>query len=93
MIWQTWLASVAASMGITTAQAGMILSLVITMSVIAVILIASRGKEAGSTIPVMGALLIIFFTFIEWIPLWTGATIALMMSIFIAQKISSVVSG
>lgn len=88
VIWADYLATVADFMGTTGAQAGVILSLVITTSLGLAILIATRGRKAEFTIPVATLLVTVFFTFVGWYPIWTGSVLALVLAIFVGKIIS-----
>jgi len=75
----------------TVSQAGMFLSLIITGMIIVIVLIASQGRGAEITTPTTGLLMIVLFTFMGWMPTWTGSIIALILSLFLALRIARMV--
>lgn len=84
MLWDGWLTLVALGMGVTLTEAGVILALLFTISLIVVVAIATRGREARVVIPITGMLGIIFFTFVGWFPMFLGSVIALIVSLWVA---------
>jgi len=91
MIWEDWLSHAASALNMTVSQTAMFLSFIITAMMIVTVLIASKGRAAEITTPVTALLMIILFSFMGWLPIWTGSVIALILSLFIAMKISRVV--
>ncbi len=92
-IWIQYLENVSDFMNVTANEAGIISSLIVTIGLLIVVLIATRGASALVTIPVSSFFSIIFFTFIGWFPIWTGSVIALVLVIFIGFVFSKFVGG
>lgn len=69
----------------TTSEAGTFLSLGITIVIVLAILIATRGKMAQYTVSIGALLCMILFTFMGWMPVWTGSVIGIVLAIFIAS--------
>lgn len=85
VIWSDWLTSAATALEMTSTQAGTFLSLVITIVIVLAILIATRGKMAQYTVSIGSLLCMILFTFMGWMPVWTGSVIGIVLAIFIAN--------
>jgi exosortase/archaeosortase len=75
-------------MGVTQTEAGVILSLVFTSCIVIIIVIGSKGKSLEYTTPIGSLLGLVFFTYIGWLPLWTGSALALVVAIFLGKVIS-----
>lgn len=84
MLWDGWLTPVANGMGVSLTQAGVILSLLFTVSLIIVVAVGTRGRQAGVIVPFSGMIGVIFFTYIQWFPIYLGSVIALIISLWIA---------
>jgi len=85
VIWSDWLTSAGTALGMTNAEAGTFLSLGITITIILAILIATRGKRSQYTVSIGALLCMILFTFLGWMPVWTGSVIGLVLAVFIAS--------
>lgn len=85
VIWSDWLTSASTALEMSEAQAGTFLSLVITIVIVLAILIATRGKMAQYTVSIGALLCMILFTFMGWMPVWTGSVIGIVLAIFIAS--------
>jgi hypothetical protein len=88
VIWSDYLASVADFMGTTTTQAGVLLSLIVMIALGLAILIATKGRKAEFTIPVAMLLSAVLFTYIGWLPVWTGSVLSLVLAIFVGKVVS-----
>lgn len=88
VIWSDYLTNAGTWLGVTAVQAGVILSLSMTLGVVVAILIATRGKRAEFTVPVGTLFLTVLFTFLGWYPIWTGSVLALVLAIFVGKVIS-----
>lgn len=88
VLWSDVLANAGTWMGVTATEAGVILSLAITLATILTILIATRGKQAQFTVPTGALFLMVLFTFMGWVPVWTGSVLALVLAIFVGKIIS-----
>jgi hypothetical protein len=87
VIWTEWLESASTALGVTTSEGGIILSLAFVMSVVLAIAIATRGHrilESSSLVILLG---LILFTYMGWLPLWTGSALALVTALFIAKYV------
>ena len=85
VIWSDWLTSASTALEMTSTQAGTFLSLVITIVIVLAILIATRGKMAQYTVSIGALLCMILFTFMGWMPVWTGSVIGIVLAVFIAN--------
>lgn len=88
VIWSDYLTGIADALGMTATQAGTLLSLIFTICIILVIVIGTKGEKAQITIPLGALFPTILFTFIGWLPIWTGSVIALVVAVFIAYVFS-----
>ena len=88
VIWADWLEAVGTAMATTTVEAGTILSLVIIISLVLAIGIATKGKMLVTSSSMVSLMGLILFTYMGWLPLWTGSALALVVSIFIAKYVA-----
>jgi len=88
VIWADWLEAVGTAMGTTTVEAGTMLSLIIIISLVLAIGIATKGKMLVTSSSMVSMLGLILFTYMGWLPLWTGSALALVVSIFIAKYVA-----
>ena len=88
VVWSEYLTAIASALGVNAVQAGMMFSLLFTMGVIFVVLIATRGRKPQVTMPISALFPLVLFTFMGWLPIWTGSVLALIISIFIAYVFS-----
>jgi len=88
VVWQDYLTNAGTWLGVTAVQAGIILSLSVTLGVVVAILIATRGRKAEITVPVGTLFVTVLFTFLGWYPIWTGSVLALVLAIFVGKVIS-----
>lgn len=89
-IWTDWLTDASTALEMTNTQAGTFLSLSITIAILLAILIATRGKSAEYTVSIGALLCMILFTFMGWMPVWTGSVIAVVLALFIANTFRKV---
>lgn len=87
-IWSEWLTLAGTALEMTTTQAGTFLSLLITIAIVLTILIATKGRRAEYTVSIGALLCMILFTFIGWMPVWTGSVIGIVLALFIAKIFS-----
>ena len=88
VVWTDYLTSIADAIGTTATEAGMIFSLIFTMGIIIIVVIATKGRKPQVTMPLSAFFPTILFTFMGWYPIWTGSAIALVLAIFIAYVFS-----
>ena len=88
VVWTDYLTSIADAIGTTAVEAGLIFSLIFTMGIIIVVIIATKGRKPAVTMPLSAFFPTILFTFMGWYPIWTGSAIALVLAIFIAYVFS-----
>ena len=83
MVWEAWLTAIAPSLDVTASQAGIIISfLVIFAGVLMVAMAAPKHASVGMSVAAfIGAL---FFTYISWLPVWTGTALSLILAIIVA---------
>lgn len=87
VIWADWLEACGTALGTSTTEAGIIMSLALIISLILSIAIATKGRrfiESSSMTSLLGLML---FTYIGWLPLWTGSALALVTALFIAKYV------
>lgn len=88
MIFQVFVQAVADTFGTTLSDAGIMMSLFFTMMIILLIEVAAKGRSRPIITMVTGLLSITMFTFMQWLPTWTGGVLALALGILIAWYIS-----
>lgn len=88
VIWTDYLTGIADAIGTTAVEAGVIFSIVLTISTILIVIIGTKGEKPQVTVPLSALFPTILFTFMGWYPIWTGSVIALILSIFIAYVFS-----
>jgi hypothetical protein len=91
VVWSQYLTDIADSLNTTSEEAGIIISLAFTIGCVIVGLIATKGKSASATVPIISFFNILLFTFLGWFPIWTGSIIALILVVFMAYIFSRVV--
>ena len=89
-IWTDWLESAGTALEMTPTQAGTFLSLSITIVILLAILIATRGNKAEYTVSIGALMCMILFTFIGWMPIWTGSVIGIVLALFIPNTFRKV---
>jgi hypothetical protein len=77
-------------MNTSVTQAGIIHSLIWTVVVIIIALIASKGNKAETVVPITAFFAIIFFSYIGWFPVWTGSIIAMVLVIFVGYTMGKI---
>lgn len=87
VIWADWLEACATALGTTTMQAGVIMSLTIIISLILALAMTTRGRTVLQSSSMVSLLGLILFTYIGWLPLWTGSALALVTALFIAKYV------
>jgi len=88
VMWSDWLEAIASGMGSTSSQAGVVISLIFIIGISVFILIATRGKKSGLTVGLTSLLGLILFTFIGWLPLFTGSVLAIVISLLMARFVA-----
>ena len=86
MVWEDWLASIAPSLNVTASQAGIIMSFIFIFSFILMIAVAAP-KHADKGIPITALMWTLFFTYVAWLPVWTGTALSFILSIWAAMAI------
>ena len=89
VVWSDWLEAAGTALGMTTTQAGVFLSLAIIISIVVALAISTRGRrilESSSLCVLLG---LILFTYMGWLPLWTGSALALVTALFIAKYVGN----
>lgn len=87
MLWEDWLTAIAPILGLTVAQAGIVLGLIFS-AVFGLCggLINDERVVISMGIPTFFGLLI--FTFAAWLPYFTGGAIALIIGLLVARELS-----
>ena len=93
VVWTQYLQNIADFMNTTATEAGIIMALMLTISILMIVLIVTRGSGAIVTMPITSLFSILLFTFIGWFPIWTGSVIALVLVIFIGYIFSKFAGG
>jgi len=88
VMWSDWLEAIASGMGSTSSQAGVIISLIFIIGINIFVLIATRGRQSGLTVGLTSLLGLILFTFIGWLPLFTGSLLAIVVSLLLARFVA-----
>ena len=88
VMWSDWLEAVASGMGSTTSQAGVITSLIFIVGISIFILIATRGRKSGLTVGLSTFMSLILFTFIGWLPIFTGSVLAIVTALILAKFVA-----
>lgn len=88
MVWEDWLAAVAPSLNVTASQAGVIMSFIFIFAFVLMIAIAAP-VYADVGIPVTALIWSLFFTYVAWLPVWTGTALSFVLSIWVAMAIKS----
>lgn len=88
MIFGEFINNVASVMGTTDEMAGIFISLLITVSLMLIIEIASRGKGYAINGLIVAVVSTMMFTAMEWLPTWTGGALALGFSLIAAMIMS-----
>jgi len=88
VMWSDWLEAIASGMGSTASQAGVIISLIFIVGIAIFILIATRGRKSGLTVGLTTLMGLVLFTFIGWLPLFTGSVLAIVISLLLAKFVA-----
>ena len=88
VMWSDWLEAIASGMGSTSSQAGVIISLIFIIGTNIFVLIATRGRRSGLTVGLTSLMGLILFTFIGWLPLFTGSLLAIVVSLLLARFVA-----
>ena len=87
-MWSDWLEAIASGMGSTSSQAGVIISMIFIIGISIFVLIATRGRQSGLTVGLTSLMGLILFTFIGWLPLFTGSLLAIVVSLLLAKFVA-----
>lgn len=85
MIWEYWLETIADIMSVTSTEAGIIMSLFVTVSAVFLMLIVMRFENYGVVVPVTALLSILVFIYMGWFPAWAGSVIALILAYLVTR--------
>jgi len=88
VMWSDWLEAIASGMGSTSSQAGVVISLIFIIGISIFVLIATRGRRSGLTVGLTSLMGLILFTFIGWLPLFTGSLLAIVVSLLLARFVA-----
>jgi hypothetical protein len=81
VVWQSYLNDMANFLNISSTEAGVIHSIMLTIFAIVMVLVASKGRQAIATVPITAFFGILLFTYMGWFPAWTGAVLAILGTI------------
>ena len=87
MLWSEWLTAIAPILGLTVDQAGIILSLVFTVAASLCGGLINDDKVVIS-MGLPAFMVILVFTYANWLPYFTGSAIALILALLIAKEVS-----
>jgi len=87
MIFETWLTNAAPGLGITAVQLATMLSFIFIGALDATVAIATGGRDGGTGIIAISTVGVLLFSFMGWIPAWTGAILALLGTIMFVDTI------
>lgn len=88
MVWEDWLAAIAPSLNTTASQAGIIMSFIFIFSFVLIIAIASP-EHSDKGMPIAALIWALFFTYVAWLPVWTGTALSFILAIWAAMAIKS----
>ena len=88
VIWADYLASIATAFDTTTTEAGILFSLLFTIGLTVVVLIATRGRRPEVSVSAIAFFATLFFTVLGWYPIWLGSVMALVIALVVAKIIS-----
>ena len=86
MIFETWLINAAPGLGVTAGQLGTLLSIVFIAAFNLVVSVAA-GRNSGDGMIIGTVLGLIIFTFMGWLPGWTGAILAILGTMYFVESI------
>lgn len=72
-------------MGTSTQQAGIIIAFIVTVILIILVAMASRGQKIEITAPITALFSILFFVFLGWFPTMLGSIVAVIMALFVGR--------
>lgn len=84
-IGQNYLDALAAALGITSVQTGVMISLLFSILSIFVVVIGTKGKKPEVGVGFTSLFTTLIFTYLGWYPVWVGSVLALVISIMLAQ--------
>lgn len=87
MIFETWLVNAAPGLGISAGQLGTMLAFLFIAAFDVVVSIATQGRDKGMGVMIGTVIGLILFTFMGWIPGWTGAILAILGTILFVETI------
>ncbi|MEX2738072.1 MAG: hypothetical protein Q6356_003270 [Candidatus Wukongarchaeota archaeon] len=87
-MFQEFLDGAAAYLGTTATNTGILLSIIIIFALLFIVAIATEGQKFEIVGTITFLLFTVFFTGIEWLPVWTGAVMGLGVAILAAYYIS-----
>lgn len=88
MVWEDWLTAIAPSLNVTAAQAGIIMSFIFIFAFVLMIAIAAP-VYADIGIPISTLIWVLFFTYVSWLPVWTGTALSFILAVVCAFVIKN----
>ena len=86
MVWEGWLATIAPSIGVTASQAGILMSFLFMF--VSILMVAGAApKYANVGIPITAFIGALFFSYVAWLPVWTGTALSFILAIWAAISI------
>lgn len=80
-MFEDFLTAAAEYMGTTATNTGIVLALLVSLTLILIVAIATKGAKFEIVGLLMGLFTTVLFTAMNWYPLWTGSVIALMIAL------------
>lgn len=75
-------------MGVSTQQAGIIIAFIITVCLVILVAMATKGNKLEVGAPLTIMLSILFFVFIGWFPGLLGSVLAVLCAAFMAKVLT-----
>ena len=87
-MFEPWLDEVRTMLDFSISDTAIFLGCLVTLFLIAVVLIATRG-QGGAVVPlVTGLFSVLMFTIMAWFPTWMGGVLAFLLAVVTAWYIS-----
>ena len=87
MLWESWITSIAPVLSLTTAEAGVVLGLLFSVVIgLCGGLLSPDHIAISMGIPTF--IFLVLFTYAQWLPLFTGSALALIIALLVAKELS-----
>jgi hypothetical protein len=92
-MFEDFIRQVASMMGTTSTLAGIVMSLILTVILLLLVAVATKGKAFEYVSLMIGLLSTVMFTAMSWYPIWTGAVMALGIALLGGWYLSKLSGG